>query len=144
MKRTVKDVLKVKGFEVWSVSPQTSVFDAIRLMSDRYIGAVLVMEGPVLAGIVSERDYLRKVILEGRSSRETTVAQIMTREVVSVDPQRSVEDCMSLMTQRKIRHLPVRQLGRVIGIISIGDVVRSLVDERGVVIDQLERYIMGL
>lgn len=140
---TVRDLLKVKGNAVWSVPPDTTVFETLELMSDRNIGAVLVMEGAVLIGIVSERDYARKVEMEGRSARDTTVREIMTRRVLTVQPDQTVEDCMALMTEHRMRHLPVMQNGRVLGLISIGDVVKAIISEQEFMIGQLETYIMG-
>lgn len=140
---TVRDLLKVKGNAVWSVPPDTTVFETLELMSDRNIGAVLVMEGAALIGIVSERDYARKVEMEGRSARDTTVREIMTRRVLTVQPDQTVEDCMALMTEHRMRHLPVMQNGRVLGLISIGDVVKAIISEQEFMIGQLETYIMG-
>ncbi len=140
---TVRDLLKVKGNAVWSVLPDTTVFEALELMSDRNIGAVLVMEGVTLIGIVSERDYARKVEMEGRTARDTTVREIMTRRVLTVQPDQTVEDCMALMTEHRMRHLPVMQNGRVLGLISIGDVVKAIISEQEFMIGQLETYIMG-
>ncbi len=140
---TVRDLLKVKGNAVWSVLPDTTVFEALELMSDRNIGAVLVMEGVTLIGIVSERDYARKVEMEGRTARGTTVREIMTRRVLTVQPDQTVEDCMALMTEHRMRHLPVMQNGRVLGLISIGDVVKAIISEQEFMIGQLETYIMG-
>lgn len=140
---TVRDLLKVKGDAVWSVPPDATVFEALELMSDRNIGAVLVMEGAVLIGILSERDYARKVEMAGRSARDTIVREIMTRRVLTVQPDQTVADCMALMTEHRMRHLPVMQNGRLLGLISIGDVVRAVISEQEFVIGQLETYIMG-
>lgn len=140
---TVRDLLRVKGNVVWSVPPDTTVFETLELMSDRNIGAVLVMEGAALIGIVSERDYARKVEMEGRSARDTTVREIMTRRVLTVQPDQTVADCMALMTEHRLRHLPVMQNDRLLGLISIGDVVKAIISEQEFVIGQLETYIMG-
>lgn len=141
--KTVRDLLKVKGYDVWSVRPDTTVFEALELMSDRNIGAVLVTEGDQLVGILSERDYARKVEMVGRSARNTTAREIMTKRVLSVHPDQTVEDCMALMTERRLRHLPVIQHGQVLGLISIGDVVKAVISEQEFVIGQLETYITG-
>jgi len=126
---------------VYSVGPRETVYAALRLMADRNIGAVLVRSDEQIDGIFSERDYARKVILLGKSSRETLVSEIMTTRVVSVEPAWTAEQCMALMTEKRIRHLPVMEDGRLIGIISIGDVVRAVVDEQQFTIDSLRRYI---
>jgi len=140
MSATVRDMLRGKS-DVYSVGPRETVYDALRLMADRNIGAVLVRSDEQIDGIFSERDYARKVILLGKSSRETLVSEIMTTRVVSVEPAWTAEQCMALMTEKRIRHLPVMEDGRLIGIISIGDVVRAVVDEQQFTIDSLRRYI---
>ena len=139
----VRDILQEKGREIWKVSPQTSVFDALRLMADRNIGALLVLEGEKLAGIFSERDYARKVILKGKASKETAVAEIMTAVVVTVRLSQNVEACMELMTANRIRHLPVIEGDELAGVISIGDVVKAIISDREFTIKQLENYITG-
>ncbi len=141
--RTVGQLLKDKGHEVWRVAPTTTVYDALGLMAEKGIGALIVSEGDVIAGLVSERDYARKVILEGRSSRDTPVSAIMTRAVLYATPEQSIPDCMSIMTEKKIRHLPVLEDGQLIGMISIGDLVKSIIAEQEFVIGQLETYISG-
>jgi len=142
--KTIGDVLKSKGYDVWAVEPDTTVYDALALMADRDIGAVLVMDGQGrLAGILSERDYARKVVLKGHTSRETPVASIMTEKVISVSADTSVEECMELMTGHRIRHLPVTGKGRVMGVVSIGDIVKAIISDQGFVIEQLECYIRG-
>ena len=143
MTTTVARLLEKKGNEVWSIGPDATVYEAIKLMADKGVGALLVLEGDALAGIVSERDYARKVILLERSSRETPVRDIMTSEVVSVLPKQTMEDCMALMTARHIRHLPVLDGGKVVGIVSIGDLVKSIIADKEVLIEQLEGYISG-
>ena len=142
MKR-VRDILKIKGRDVWSIGPGASVYDAMKLMADKGIGALLVMEGEKLVGIISERDYARKVILQGRSSRTTEVREIMTSRVAYADPEQNIEECMALMTEKRIRHLPVMEEGQVNGVISIGDLVKSIIAEQKFIIEQLERYISG-
>lgn len=141
MARNVQRLLSEKGRSIFWVAPEATVFTAIEQMATRGVGALLVMDGDRLAGIVSERDYARRVILRGRSSKETRVDEIMTTDVVCVDSARSVEECMALMTEKRIRHLPVLEDGHVIGVISIGDVVRAALDDRDFHIQQLESYI---
>lgn len=140
---TVAQVLRNKGHQVWSVAPDTSVFEALRKMADHGVGALLVMDGNALAGIVSERDYARKVILMGRASRDTPVRDVMSEDVVTVTPENTMQDCMARMTEHHIRHLPVLRDGMVIGVISIGDVVKATISEQAFLIDQLQRYIQG-
>ena len=140
MSATVRDMLRGKS-DVYSVAPGDTVFTALRLMADRNIGAVLVRSSEKLEGIFSERDYARKVVLLGKMSRETLVSEIMTPRVVSVEPNWTADQCMALMTEKRIRHLPVMEQGRLVGIISIGDVVRAVVDEQQFTIDVLQRYI---
>ena len=143
MARFVRDLLSKKGDAIFKVAPDDSVRTAIEQMAERGVGALLVMEGDRLKGIVSERDYARQVILKGRNSRDTRVAEIMSSKVICVDGDRSIEECMALMTGRRIRHLPVVQDDRVIGVISIGDVVSAAIAERDFHIQQLESYISG-
>jgi CBS domain-containing protein len=140
---TVAQVLRSKGHQVWSVAPDTSVFEALRKMADHGVGALLVLDGNALAGIVSERDYARKVILMGRASRDTPVRDVMSEDVVTVTPESTMQDCMARMTEHHIRHLPVLRDGMVIGVISIGDVVKATISEQAFLIDQLQRYIQG-
>ena len=140
---SVAHLLQAKGHAVWSIPPDASVYEAIKLMADKEVGALLVMEGQRLVGIVSERDYARKVILQGKSSRDTPVREIMTDKVFYVRPEQTVEDCMALMTAHRIRHLPVLDDDRVIGVVSIGDLVKAVISEQEVRIQQLEQYIMG-
>ena len=141
--KTVAHILAEKGNEVFAVAPTDTVYRALELMAEKQTGAVLVMEGNALVGILSERDYARKVILMDRSSRETPVADIMTPRVSVVSPERSVEECMALMTDKKFRHLPVVDGDQVVGVISVGDVVKAAISEREFMIEQLERYISG-
>ncbi|HXS20543.1 MAG TPA: CBS domain-containing protein [Steroidobacteraceae bacterium] len=138
---TVRHLLDRKGRALFSIEPEDPVLEAIRMMADRHVGALLVMRGAELAGIVSERDYARKVVLLGRSSAETPVWQIMSSPVVTVSLETSVQDCMRLMTERRIRHLPVMESGGVIGMISIGDLVKIVIEEQQQTIEQLESYI---
>lgn len=129
--------------EIWRVSPDDTVFDAIKLMSEKNIGAVLVMKGDKLVGILSERDYARKVILRGRSSRETSVNDVMTAELVCINPTTSIESAMTLITQRHIRHLPVMESDRLVGIVSIGDLVKRIINAQEAMIGHLENYVTG-
>jgi CBS domain-containing protein len=140
---TVRQILQGKGQQVWSVGPQDMVYVALEKMAQHGIGALLVMEDDRLIGIFSERDYARKVILQGRSSKTTPVRELMTTKVYYVDPDRSTEECMQLMTSCHIRHLPVVENSKVVGVISIGDVVKSLLQDREATIRQLESYISG-
>jgi CBS domain-containing protein len=139
----VKYLLAFKPRSVWTIGPEEPVLAAIQIMADKHIGALPVMRGDELIGIVSERDYARKVILLGRSSSDTPVWQIMTSDVVSVSPDELVHRCMEIMTERRIRHLPVLEKGKLIGIISIGDLVKAVIEEQQQTITQLERYIAG-
>ena len=140
MSATVRDMLRGKS-NVYSVAPSDTVYDALRLMADKNIGAVVVLSNEKIDGIFSERDYARKVILLGKTSKETLVSEIMTTRVVSVEPGWTADQCMALMTEKRIRHLPVIEQGRLVGVISIGDVVRAVVDEQQFTINSLQRYI---
>jgi CBS domain-containing protein len=137
----VSEVLSGKGRSVWAVAPDQPVFQALELMAAKGIGAVLVMQDGHLAGILSERDYARKVVLKGRTSADTPVAEIMSTTVVTVTPDDTVDTCMMLMTERKIRHLPVVDAGHVVGVLSIGDLVKSVIDAQQREIAELQRYI---
>jgi CBS domain-containing protein len=139
----VKYLLAFKDKAVWSIEPEEPVLEAIQIMADKHIGALPVMRGDEVIGIVSERDYARKVILMGRSSSDTPVWQIMSSPVTTVSPDESVHRCMEIMTEKRIRHLPVVERGKMIGIISIGDLVKAVIEEQQQTIDQLERYIAG-
>jgi CBS domain-containing protein len=141
--QTVGQLLQVKGNQVFSVAPQDSVLRAIELMATRHVGALLVMNQGALLGIISERDYARKVILKNRSSHDTPVSDIMTSPAISVTPEDSVHHCMQLMTEGRFRHLPVINGGRVVGMLSIGDLVKAVIQEQTHHIEQLERYIAG-
>jgi len=141
--RTVRDILKVKGHDVWCVEANSTVYDALVKMAEKNVGALVVLENGKLAGIFSERDYARKVILKGRSSLNTPVKDIMTSEVYCVRPDQTLEECMVLMTDKRIRHLPVLEDDQLVGIVSIGDVVKEIIAEQGITIQQLENYIVG-
>jgi CBS domain-containing protein len=143
MAKFVRDLLNKKGNTIYQVAPDDSVRKAIEQMAERGVGALLVMEGDRLKGIVSERDYARQVILKGRNSRDTKVSEIMTSKVICVGADRSIEECMAMMSERRIRHLPVIHEDRVTGVISIGDVVSAAIAERDFHIQQLESYISG-
>ncbi|MEW5964225.1 MAG: CBS domain-containing protein [Pseudomonadota bacterium] len=138
---TVQQLLLEKGKEVWSVRPEQTVLEAIRMMDEKNVGALLVMAGDRLVGIVTERHYARNVILKGRASPSTPVREIMESQVLWVGPTQTVEECMALMTAKFVRHLPVIESGRVIGVLSIGDLVKSIISEQRFVIEQLEHYI---
>ena len=139
--KTVKDILEEKGHQVWSIAPDATVYEALKVMGEREVGALTVVDGGNLVGIVSERDYARKVILRGKTSRETRVREIMTAAVVTTSPEQTVEECMATMTERRIRHLPVIERGRMVGMVSIGDLVKSIIAEQQFMIEQLETYI---
>ena len=142
--KTASDILRSKRDQtVYTIAPAASVFDAVKLMADKEIGALLVVEGEAIAGIITERDYARKVILMGRSSRETPVRDIMTSEVMYVGPGQTAEECMALMTENRLRHLPVLDSGKLVGLVSIGDLVKDIISEQRFIIDQLEHYIRG-
>ncbi len=139
--RTVNQLLRQKPKEIYSVTPNTTVFDTLTLMAEKGIGAVVVLEGEKLVGIMSERDYARKIILKGKSSKETLVSEIMTSKISVVGLENTVEECMVLMTEKRIRHLPVIKDKKVLGLISIGDVVKDIIEEQQFLIKQLEMYI---
>lgn len=137
----VSYLLALKGKDVWFIDPDAPVLEAIRMMAERHIGALPVMRGKELVGIVSERDYARKVILLGRSSADTPVREIMTSSVTTISPDEAVHNCMEIMTEKRIRHLPVVDRGNLVGMISIGDLVKAVIEEQQQTISQLERYI---
>lgn len=143
MTTTVRELLKEKGHDVWSVGPDESVYDALMLMAEKEIGALVVLEDGQPVGLISERDYARKLILEGRSSRETPVRDVMTKRVFGVGPDKTVKECMALMTDKRIRHLPVINDSELIGVVSIGDLVKAIIAEQRFIIEQLENYISG-
>ena len=142
--KTAGDVLRSKADQaVHTITPGASVFDAVKLMADKNIGALLVMEGQKIAGIITERDYARKIVLMSRSSRETAVREIMTSAVMYVRPDQTTEECMVLMTESRLRHLPVVDGNRLLGLVSIGDLVKSIISEQKFTIEQLQQYISG-
>jgi CBS domain-containing protein len=141
--RLVKHLLEAKPRAIHAIEPDRPVLEAIRMMADKYVGALLVMRGDELLGIISERDYARKVILNGRSSADTPVRDIMSSPVLTVGPGDSAHRCMRLMTEQRIRHLPVVEDSRVLGVLSIGDLVKAVIDEQAEQLEQLQRYIVG-
>ena len=140
---TIRQILADKGSEIWSISPSQTVFEAIQLMAIRRIGALLVMDEQQLSGIVSERDYAREVILKGRSSKDTPVKDIMSKDVVTVVPDSRIDESLSMMTEHRVRHLPVLDQDQVVGVVSIGDLVKEIINEQRTTIEQLEKYIKG-
>jgi len=144
MTKTVFSILRNKGYDVYSISPDSTVFEALKVMADKGVGALLVMDGDKVVGVMSERDYARKVVLLGKSSKEAKVKEIMSDKVIYIHPYRTAEECMALMINKRIRHLPVfDESHNLMGIISIGDVVKAVIDEKAFVIEQLEDYITG-
>ena len=141
--KTVKQILQEKGHSIWSITPDTLVYDALKLMAEKEVGALLVIEGTRLVGIISERDYARKVILKGKSSLDTPVKEIMTQKVIYVRPELTVEECMALVTEKHIRHLPVLEGDELVGVVSIGDLVKADIEAKVFMIKQLENYITG-
>ncbi|OGA21811.1 MAG: inosine-5-monophosphate dehydrogenase [Betaproteobacteria bacterium RIFCSPLOWO2_02_FULL_67_19] len=142
--KSVAQILKSKSAQaVLTIAPSDSVYDAVKMMSDKGVGALLAMEGAKIIGIITERDYARKIVLMGRSSKETPVRDIMTAPVMYVRPDQTNEECMALMTDNRLRHLPVMDDGRLIGLVSIGDLVKDIISEQKFIIDQLEHYIRG-
>jgi CBS domain-containing protein len=140
---TVKDILRAKGHDVISITPETTVYEALKIMADKNVGALVVLDGETVAGIMSERDYARKVILHGKASKELQVREIMTARVYYVHPEQSVQDCMAQITDKHVRHLPVLEEDRLVGIVSIGDVVKTIMAEQEDTIKLLENYITG-
>ena len=140
---TVRQLLRGKGHDVWYIAPDASVYDALKLMAIKEIGSLLVLEGEELVGIISERDYARKVVLKEKTTVDTPVKEIMTQEVISLRPEQTIQECMALMTDKRIRHLPVLENDRLVGIISIGDVVKAIISQQEFMIEQLEKYIEG-
>jgi CBS domain-containing protein len=141
--RSVKDILQEKGTQVYAISPDAKVYEALQLMADKNVGALMVMEGDRAVGLISERDYARKIVLKGKFSKDVQVHEIMTADIVRIGPDRDVENCMELMTDKRIRHLPVFENDRLIGIISIGDIVKAIIEHKEEIIAQLEGYIKG-
>jgi CBS domain-containing protein len=140
---TIREILQNKGKQFWSIGPDETVYDAISLLAEKNVGALPVLEGDKLVGIISERDYTRKIALAGRSSKETRVREIISSPVISVTPAASVDECMRIMTHHRIRHLPVLENGKMVGIISIGDLVNWIINIQSQTIDQLQNYITG-
>jgi signal-transduction protein with cAMP-binding, CBS, and nucleotidyltransferase domain len=140
---TVRQILQNKGNSIWSVSTEDTVYDAVRTMAEKGVGALLVMKDGSLHGMMSERDYARKVILEGKASRDTAVGAICSSPVISIEPGASAQDGLALMTARRIRHLPVVEAGELLGVVSIGDLVNAVLDDQQQMIEQLERYVSG-
>ena len=140
---TIAQLLNAKGKQIWLVEPKATIFEALEIMSEKGIGALLVMMDEKLTGIFSERDYARKVILKGKSSKETPVGELMTKKVFYIDPQKTTNDCMAMMTAKRIRHVPVIEDNQVMGIVTIGDVVNQIISEQEVTINHLENYITG-
>jgi CBS domain-containing protein len=141
--QTVRDILKAKGSEVWSVEPDATVFEALQRMAEKEVGALVVMQDTQIVGLMSERDYARKIILHGRASPTTLVKEIMTSPVVYIHLDQAIEECMSLITEKRIRHLPVLENGKLVGLISIGDIVKSIIADQQFIIEQLVRYVSG-
>ena len=137
----VREILEDKGYQVETIGPDRRVYDAVALMAEKGIGALMVVDGDKVVGLISERDYARKVILKGRASKETHVRDIMETRVVYVHPDQTVEECMAIVTDRRVRHLPVIENDKLIGLVSIGDLVKSIIDEQKFIIDQLVKYI---
>ncbi len=140
---SVAQLLSTKGKDVWTIAPDETVFDALHLMADKNVGALVVVEDDHVAGIFSERDYARKVILEDRCSKDTRIREIMSSKVICVKPEQTTQECMALMTQKHARHLPVVEDDRLVGLVSIGDVVKEIIDVQAFMIDRLEDYIQG-
>lgn len=141
---TISEILSHKGTQVWSVSPEETVFDAIQLMSDKNIGALLVIESSRLVGILTERDYTRKVALKGKSSKQTAVKEILSGQVIHVTPDHTIEECLRLMTDHRVRHLPVLESDQIVGIVSIGDLVNWIISAQSSTINLLQTYISGV
>lgn len=141
--RTVRDILQEKGHKVHTITPQATVYQALQLMAEKNVGALMVMEADRSVGLISERDYARKIVLKGKFSKDVPVREIMTEEIVSIGPDEDIEGCMELMTHRFVRHLPVFENERLIGIISVGDIVKAIIEHKEETIEQLENYIKG-
>ena len=139
--RNVRHLLEAKAPEIFSIGPDAPVIDAVRLMAEKHIGALLVMDGAKLVGIVSERDYARKIVLQGRASTNTPVREIMTSDVISVGCDDTIDHCMQIVTDKRIRHLPVVRAGEVVGVVSIGDLVKAVIEDQQLELEQLQRYI---
>jgi CBS domain-containing protein len=141
--RSVEKLLQIKGNQTWSLEPQATVYEALQLMSEKEVGAILVLEEGQVVGIFTERDYARKLILKGKFSKDTAVRDLMTQEVLYVDPHNTIDDCMVLMTNKRVRHLPVLDNGQLVGLVSLGDMVKHIISDQESTIAQLEKYITG-
>ena len=141
--QTIRDILKIKGTDVWCVEPDATVYDALQRMAEKEVGALVVTEGAQVIGLISEREYARKVVLEGRTSPTTLVKEIMISPVVYIHLDQAIEECMSLMTEKRTRHLPVIEDGKLVGLISIGDIVKLIIADQQFLIEQLVRYVSG-
>ena len=141
--RSVKDILQEKGTQVYSIPPDAKVYEALQMMADKNVGALMVMENDIAVGLISERDYARKIVLKGKFSKDVLVREIMTADIIRIGPDDDVEECMELMTDKRVRHLPVFKNDRLIGIISIGDIVKAIIEHKEEIIEQLEAYIKG-
>lgn len=141
--KIVKDILREKGSEVYSISPDATVYETLQMMADKNVGALLVMQDNVLLGIISERDYARKIVLKGKFSKDVRVSEIMRSHIDRVEPDQDIESCMELMSDKRTRHLPVMENDRLVGIISIGDIVKAIIEHKEEMIHQLEKYIKG-
>ena len=141
--KSVEKLLRIKGYQTWNIAPQATVYEALQLMSEKEVGAILVLEEGKVIGIFTERDYARKLILKGKFSKDTEVRELMTQEVLYVEPHDTIEDCMVLMTNKRVRHLPVLDNGQLTGIVSLGDMVKHIISEQESTIAQLEKYITG-
>jgi CBS domain-containing protein len=141
--KIVKDILEAKGYVVWTINSDAMVYDALALMAEKNVGALVVVEAERPIGVISERDYARNMILKGRTSRDTAVREIMSPLAVTVRPENDLEECMELMTDRRVRHLPVMQGDKIIGIVSIGDLVKGIISMKEFIIEELEKYIKG-
>ena len=141
--QTIRDILKVKGTDVWCIEPDATVFDALQRMAEKEVGALVVTESTQVVGLISEREYARKVVLQGRTSPTTLVKEIMITPVMYIHLDQAIEECMSLMTEKRTRHLPVIEDGKLVGLISIGDIVKSIIADQQFLIEQLVRYVSG-
>jgi CBS domain-containing protein len=140
--KTIRQIIKLKGHNIWTISPAARVFDALQVMAEKDIGALLVVDGKTLVGVFSERDYARKVILKGKSSKNTRISEIMSSPPIFIEPDNTIEQGLALMSAKHIRHLPVLEDNQMLGIVTIGDLVKILIDEQKMTIDHLERYIL--
>ncbi|MFZ2632577.1 MAG: CBS domain-containing protein [Desulfosalsimonadaceae bacterium] len=141
--KIIRDILQEKGSEVYSIPPHATVYETLQMLADKNVGALLVMQDDSVAGIISERDYARKVVLKGKFSKDVPVSEIMSSHILRIDPDQDIETCMELMSDKRVRHLPVFENNRVVGIISIGDIVKAIIEHKEETIAQLENYIRG-